>query len=189
MAKREDELPPNEMHKSPVDVAEYMHRQGRRVGRTYKTHGEVWDAKTEVVQTGLLHLILDKIESLDQPVKRPQDNGMHEHSFFLKYYHTELMRLVSVYNKHYDRLLSLLHTKKLVSDYYKPCLCMSRFSYLYRKDFQRFYREKRDLIEQVSLIRSIKTADEIGKLPGIGKKTAAKLRDAMESKAPSCPSP
>jgi Xaa-Pro aminopeptidase len=176
MAKREDELPFYERHKSPAEVAEYMRNDGRYVGRDYETHGQIWDEKNELVQTGLLHLILDEIKLLSQGT----DSGMHKHARFLEYYHAELAKLVSAYHKNYKRLAAMLRTEKLIYERHMPCLCISRFSYLYRKNFNEFFKEKLNLTKQVKLIRSIKSPAEIERLPGVGKKTAERLRKALE---------
>ena len=62
---RNDELGVDESHKTPRQVANYMRATGARIGRKYKTHGDVWD-DSKSLEIGLLHLILDQLEYMDE---------------------------------------------------------------------------------------------------------------------------
>ena len=167
--EREDELPLWEQHKSPAKVARYMRDEGRVVGRTYKTHGDVWNVEHSLVQVGLLHLILDELEL----IREGKEDPLEEHIEWLEYWKPIIDKLLVKHRRQKERLIAMFHTEELGKDLRHHNINL--FSCVYRADRAR-HRDMVDLLrEKVERMASVKSVEQIINLKGIGKKTAAKI--------------
>ena len=72
--ERDTEIPTDNRHKTPREIAQYLHDLDLRIGKKYKTYGDLWSVPDGTLQIGLLHLILDSLEVIqDKLSDKPLD--------------------------------------------------------------------------------------------------------------------
>lgn len=177
MSKREEKIEGSN-HMTPRDVAVYMRSEGAYVGRSYETHGDVWNAEHQVLQTGLLHLILDQLEAQGKCKKDPLDG----HGFWLGAWHKHLQIQIATYVKQRQRLVEMFRTEKIARDMSRY-FSIHSFSLLWRHNQPGHLSRYIELNESIEMLRSVRTPSDATKLDGIGKKTAAKLIESLKSKS------
>ena len=186
MSSRDEEFTFWNRRKSPKEVAEYMHTEGSCVGLEYKTHGDIWDAPSDLVQVGLLHMVIDRLDDIKKFVDKPHDM-MAGHSAWLFSFHERAVKVLSDHKKECERINEFCDVRLLGKDI-KLYDDINSLSWTYRKDFAdgkwdavilrgKYYRHRgiERLESQVKRLKSVKTIGDIENLAGIGKKTAAKI--------------
>jgi hypothetical protein len=177
MPERDDKLPWWQRLMSAKAVAQYMRNEGRDIGSEYSTHGDVWDEKDEVVQTGLMHLILDQLQRLNAN----KDEWYDQHRRWLRDHYDEAQRLVMEHAQHKSRLVALCG-----AEVYRSSDLRSNSIHWMAETYYRGwseYKELRDLVkERVDSMKKVRKVEDVGILYGIGKKTAAKIIEAAKAK-------
>ena len=160
-----------EKHKTPRDVAEYFRYEGRKIGKEYATHGDVWDVKDSVVQTGLLHLILDELK------KTPTD-PLDNHDVWVRKEGIKCLKLIKTHERESSRLIKMFGTKNLGHDLVNRS-DIHYLSKLFRSDRPVYHKRIMFLKEKIARLKSVKKPDDVINLEGIGKKTTQKLIDGI----------
>lgn len=163
-----------QQHLSDKEVAEFLRDEDAGgVGREYKTHGDVWNAKPEIVLTGLLHLILDELEKLND---EPKDQ-LELHSRWLTDWYDRVVSLIAEHDQQCERIAKFCDLELLRRDVDRQKVRW--FSIIYRQDIGRHRRMFEDLQDKVKRLRRVKSLADIEKLDGIGKKMAEAIRRKM----------
>jgi hypothetical protein len=174
-ASRDDIIPLWGQHKSPRDIALYMRSVGDRVGKEYKTHGEVWDADS-ALKTGLLHLILDKLESSNQT-----DEALRGHREWLTVWHKKILKMVAMHQKERDRLVKMFGHDKIGPDMNNH-FTVHESSLAFRTHRRRHFGRCRDLAAKVKRMRSVRKPEDAANLDSIGKKRTEQLLAKLKTK-------
>lgn len=177
MPSRDEEIPVDARHMSASDIATYMRTDGKRLGREYKTHGEIWDVDKDVVQIGLLHLILDELQK-DKAARDPMD----AHATWLTQWRPEMLIILESFEAQRARLFAMFGTEDLGEDVQNG-FGIHESSLLYRKNLRRHWEYVYALNGQLQRLSSVKKPEDIVNLRGIGKKTAAKLIEGIRGKS------
>lgn len=183
MPERDGKLEEWEKHKTPKGVAEYMRDEGRSVGRKYETHGDVWQASDATVQTGLLHLILDKLEldKLEQMQKRA--DPMEGHREWLEHWHPRVTKAIAEHEKHRKRLVAMFGEEAKLGADMRNYFDIHRSSRLYRRDTAEHYRAFERLELKLKRMRSVRKPEDVSNLDGIGQKKALQILQKMQAKS------
>lgn len=174
MVERKDKL---QQHLSPQELAEYFHTRHPRVGKQYATHGDVWDCDANDRIIGLLHLILNELRTQDKA-----DVALKIHQRWLNdelYGRQAVINLNLSISQELERIAKLLNCNvddfPTNTDLSLPWVCslgQSTLRYFYRLTYERdsfvksFINEAR---EQLKRLETVKYANDIIKLRGIGK--------------------
>ena len=187
--ERHDKLFFFEKHKTPKDVARFMRKEGKGVGREYETHGDVWDASDSLLQVGLLHLILDRLDEISNHLTSPKDqleihrqwirNGMHEAS----------IEVIKDYKKELTRISKFCDLELLGKDA-RSTIDIHDLSKEFRSsnDWVKRTRSFEKLKDLTGRLRYVRSLDDITRLDGIGKIKASKIRQIMIAKNETKPS-
>jgi len=178
MPERNEKLYEWEKHKTPKGVAEYMRDQGRTVGRKYETHGDVWQANDAIVQTGLLHLILDKLEQMQE-----RSDPMEGHQEWLEHWHGRVTKAVAEHEKQKARLLVMFGADANLGADLRNYFDVHRSSRLYRRDSTNHLQAFERLEEKIKRMRSVRKPEDVENLEGIGEKKALKILQKMQTKS------
>lgn len=173
MGRAEDKLEDYEQHKTPKQVAQYMRTIGRGVGRKYTTHGSVWNVSDQVLQIGLLHLLLDELELLNNKAKKEAVND-RKRQRWLRDWHPKVTSLLANIKQQEKRLSEMFGT-----NFPRPCywsrLDIHDFSEYFHEDFDWFSKCLKMQESRLARLKSVKKPEDVINLHGIGKKTAEKL--------------
>jgi len=160
--------------RTPRDVARYA--RNWNLGKEYRTHGDVWSAGESIVQTGLLHLILDELQ------KEPEPDPLIKHREWLKCYYPYVSSLFKEHEKQRRRLAVMFGEGARLGRDASIYPDISMFSAMYRRDRQDHYESIESIKRKISRMKSVKKPKDVTNLAGIGKKTAEKLISNMQSK-------
>ena len=170
MSERNQELPESQQHKTPTPLAEYMRSVGAEVGREYKTHGEIWDADPQLMQIGLLHLILDELEDMQKT-----EDPMEGHAYWLNHIRDNVEKLNREHATQLLRLLLMFGADAKLGSDMENGFDIHKSSQVFRRNRWRHSVEMTDLEKKVKRLKSVCNPEDVVNLHGIGKKTALKL--------------
>lgn len=182
MTERNTEIPWYKSQMTPKDVARYFRDYavygGYNVGKKYQTYGELWSEDEMVVQTGLLHLILDKMEDMQrQKFEEQRKKNWHvSHKTWLRVHVSSMRRLLAQHEKEAKRLIEMFGSEiKRSSDLIEERE-LRHFSQLFRNSREEYRGAEAALRCKVARMQSVKKRDDLLNLKGIGKKTLQKLQ-------------
>jgi len=181
MPDRNDKFRDWERHKTPRDVAKYMRSDGYGIGRPYETHGDVWDVNKDVLQIGLLHLILDELEKISNRLDKA--DPMDGHRRWLADYRQYVIELNSQHKQERDRLFKMFGSNVFLGSDVRNDFDIHRSSRLYRIDIIQHCQEAYDLIAKIKRMKSVKKPEDAINLRGVGKKSVAYLLRNMPAKS------
>ena len=176
MSNRDEKLWAWEKHKTPRDVAQYFRSEGSGVGREYNTHGDVWAASEAIVQTGLLHLILDKLEEMQKP-----KDLMKRHPVWLEIWHPLVTKEVAEFEKHRKRLTNMFGGEADLGCDMSNCFDVHYSSDLYLQGGDRHKQRYESFKKQLMRLKSVRKPEDVINLEGIGKKKAAQILEKMRN--------
>ena len=170
--------------RTPKEVAQYFRTRGSTVGRDYKTYGDIWDIKPDVVQVGLLHLILDTLEEIHTPKLSP----LEIHRIWLNHVRGEAERTLACHKKECDRISKFCDLKLLLDDANLSlfaCIEYLRESHkrMAEKGQKYALHEIKEIRERTERLKLVQTLDDLEQLHGIGKKKADTIRAKMAKKS------
>ena len=174
MPERNEELEEWQKHKTPRDVARYMRDRAHSVGSRYETHEDVWQASDAIVQTGLLHLILDILE-------QDRFDPMDRHRRWLSYWHPEVTKAIAAHERHRKRLVAMFGEEVNLGMDMDNHLDIHHSSQLYRLDTEVHRRKFQDLESKLKRMRSVRKPEDVSNLNGIGKKKAVEILQKMQT--------
>lgn len=181
MPDRDEKFEGWQRHKTPRDVARYMRSGGAGIGRNYETHGNVWDVDNDILQTGLLHLILDELEKVSKQLD--QEDPMDEHRRWLNNYRQDVIKLNNQHKQERDRLFKMFGPNVFLGSDVRNNFDMHRSSRLYRMNSVRHSREYNDLVAKIKRMKSVKKPKDAINLCGVGKKSVAILLGKLPAKS------
>jgi hypothetical protein len=184
----EEELPLHEQHQTPKSIAQHMRGYGKDVGKTYRTLKAIWNAPNEELQTGLLHLIIDKLEEIADILSKKPVDMMAGHAAWMFRFHQRAEKAIEDHKKECARVNKFCDVSLLGRDA-KQRHDINFMSQDYRHDFAtgdrdanflqgKYYKHSRiiEVEEKVKRLKSVKSISDIEKLDGIGKVKAEKIR-------------
>lgn len=197
MATRNTPIPDDAQRMSTEDIASYMMFSGRNVGLPYKTHGDVWSAKHEIMVEGLLRLILRELYALNKNNvdEEKREEGLHR--WWLERYQPQAAAFKIRERKAVDkivRMMPFIPQDKLTFPYDIPEMCLafirtcdrcSSIPWWCHKHCWRC-QDKREMsvhkfIDHVIVLESVKRKGDcikLRQLRGIGKQTIKKWINA-----------
>ena len=191
MDRREKELPWHSRHKTAQGVAEYMRSEGRGVGREYRTHGSIWDAPNDLLQVGLLHLVVDRLEAIEKALGEKPLDMMAGQAAWLSRFHQRAEKAIKDHKRECARVNKICDVSLLRRDAVLD-QDIHDLSEEYRRAFAEgewwatcnrggYYRHRGiiEIEEKVKRLKTVKTIDDIENLKGIGSSLAAKIRDKV----------
>lgn len=175
--KRIDELG---SHMTPKQVALYMRDEGYTVGRKYETHGNVWDEREEVVQTGLLHLILDAIEDT-----QPQPSVLDAHQDWLIMWYPYVAKAIAEHEEQRRRLVAMFGDDAYLGPDATNFRDIHCFSMVYRTDPERHQNDLNELERKTKRMKKVLKPEHITRLHGIGEARASRILGKLQAKSES----
>lgn len=160
----------------PIEVARHMRLSS--VGLTYKTHGEVWDAAPEIRITGLLELILGKIEAADEARSQGQKLEKHCEWFNDLRYRDEM--LLARHKKQLARIGRFVDVRffsQWVCAGYRLAFLGDAYCGYGRKKYGELIRS---ILDEIETLKNIKRIDDLTKLDGVGPATIKKIKKRIE---------
>lgn len=151
-----------------------MRNEGFGVGRKYKTYGELWDVEPEILQTGLLHLILDQLEKT--PINK--DLEIETHSKWLQREYPRVSALICKHQKECQRIEKFCRLELLGRDV--KDVDPNRFSLTYRQSWSDHWKLLTKLMAKVDRLKKVKSLEDLAELAGIGMTAAKKIKTKME---------
>lgn len=152
-----------------------MREEGWNVGHDYETHGDIWDADSDTVQIGLLHLILDRLMEMGE---RP--DPLERHSVWLKNYRSKASETIEEHEKQRARLVAMFGPDANLGSDVNNEFDIHRLARSYRASDDN-YRRKMDCLEgKIERMKSVRKPKDVTNLEGIGPHKASRILKAKE---------
>lgn len=159
-------------HLTPSGVALYMRGEGAAVGRSYNTHGDIWDDKKETVQTGLLHLILDELKEF----KAQKKCRLQTHRLWLECHRERDFKLMSQSIKHIERVKELLGGQTPGRDFFTLGLEIEDYYRSFCNQNGHYWTRLIPTVRgRLDRMKSVKCMADVILLDGVGQKTMEKM--------------
>ena len=168
------ELNEFEQHKTPMAVAEYfLSGEGDGVGRSYKTHEELWHCPDSVRQTGLLELILVELRKVKKP-----ECPLLRHREWLNRWKPRIDELCKRHAKAVARVLRFHDDQRLSRDFDE--LDVDYLILLWGRRSVDYYRLVTDFGDSIKRLEAVKSVEDMRHLAGVGKKKMAKILESTK---------
>lgn len=179
---------PLNRHLSAADLAEYFHTECPSLGRTYKTHGEVWACNKDERLIGLLHLILTEMRKHRESIN-DVDSELQAHRSWLTIGKPKVDRVNAKHERQCSRIARMLGCSVDVLFAMRNTDFGNRISenlamwWFGRKNNDMYLRTIRDTESSVKRLKLVRTAKDLIKLKGVGRKGVQKLISAGKSRS------
>ena len=162
-------------HHDPEELAEYFCGKGANVGRVYSTYRDVWDAKPEEIQQGLLRLIVKELRKCTAKICKTEALDVHRE--WLKWDREAVEDLIKSHERQRKRLVKMFGELADLGSDLKIAFTIYDFIRFYRSRNKHYHEVLLKTSRQVSRMESVKGPEDVTNLRGIGKAKAKKLLD------------
>lgn len=192
MARHDDKLKEDRKHLTDRGLASYMRNEGKLAGNYYGNNHEIWNAPRERLQTGLLHLILDRLEQIEELArkneehKKPKPSPLDIHREFLNVHYPKVLKVSKKHAKERKRLIAMFGEDVDLGSDMDISFDIHDMAQYFRGNYFRGNREGywvfKAIIMKVNRLKSVRKPEDVSNLHGIGKMRSMRILQQLRAK-------
>lgn len=164
-----------------------IHLKNTRVGKTYKTCGDLYDVPDDLRTVGMLETIYELLLSF----KTYSDADLLErHSRYMRRFFDEDTKRIKSIHTEIKRIIKLCHGVDTITRIHRvnQVLCYRRIPDLasayvdYIDNSHVFYELREEVYELLLVLRGIRSVDHFARFHGFGKTKLRKLKEQIEQR-------